>query len=68
MRPFDATIWYHRHGTQEPTDKMEPKGSRGIILGHLASNIFLVYDSDTGKFQRVADGRIDDHLPEQESY
>lgn len=60
MRPFGATIWYHRHGTQKPTDKMEPKGSRGILLGHLASNISLVWDPSTDKIQRIADGRVDE--------
>lgn len=60
MRPFGADVWYHRHGTQKPTDKMDSRGARGILLGHLASNIALIWNESTDKIQRVADGRVDE--------
>lgn len=48
--------------TQKPIDKLGPKGSRGILLGHLASNISRVWDPNTDKIQRIADGRVDEGL------
>ena len=59
LRPFGATIWYHRHGTQKPSDKMDSRGGKGILVGQIASNISLAWTEDD-KIQRVADGHIDD--------
>ena len=59
LRPFGATIWYHRHGTQKPSDKMDSRGGKGILVGQIASNISLAWTEDD-KIQCVADGHIDD--------
>ena len=59
LRPFGTTIWYHRHGTQKPSDKIDSRGGRGILLGQIASNISLAWTEDD-KIQHVADSHIDD--------
>ena len=59
LRSFGATIWYHHHGTQKPSDKMDSRGGKGILLGQIASNISLAWTEDD-KIQHVADSHIDD--------
>lgn len=39
---------------------MDSRGARGILLGHLASNIALIWNQSTDRIQRVADGRVDE--------
>ena len=59
MRPFGAMIWYHHHGTQKPSDKMDSRGGKGILISQIASNISLMWTEDD-KIQHVADSHIDD--------
>ena len=59
LRPFGATIWYHCHGTQKPSDKMDSRGGRGILLGQIVSNISLAW-AENDKIQHMADSHIDD--------
>ena len=42
MRLFSAMIWYHHHSTQKPSDKMDSRGGKGILVGQIASNISLI--------------------------
>lgn len=60
LRPFGAKIWYHRHGTQKPEDKMDARGTPGILLGHRASNIALVWNQEKDTIIDVPDGRVDE--------
>ena len=58
LRSFGAMIWYHCHGTQKPSDKMDSRRGKGILLGQIASNISLAWTEDD-KIQCVADSHID---------
>ncbi|ODM17047.1 hypothetical protein SI65_05760 [Aspergillus cristatus] len=60
LRPFGAKIWYHRHGTRKPEDKMDARGASGILLGHRASNIALVWDQEKNTIIDVPDGHVDE--------
>lgn len=58
LQPFDSMIWYHRHGTQKPSDKVDSRGAKGRLIGQIASNISLVW-TENDRIQRVADRHID---------
>lgn len=60
LRPFGAKIWYHRHGTRKPEDKMDARGASGILLGHRTSNIALAWDQEKNTIIDVPDGHVDE--------
>lgn len=60
MQPFRAVIWYHHHGSEQPTSKFNPQGTRGVLLGQIASNISLVWNKDNDKIQHMVDRCVDD--------
>ncbi|EYE90211.1 uncharacterized protein EURHEDRAFT_511146 [Aspergillus ruber CBS 135680] len=60
LRPFGARIWYHRHGTEKPTDKMDTRGAYGLLLGHIASNIAMVWNLEKDSIINVPDGYVDE--------
>jgi len=34
MMVFGTPIWYHKHGSQAPTDKMDSCWAKGLFLGY----------------------------------
>ena len=37
MIAFGTTVWYHKHGSRAPTDKMDSRGAKGLFLGYDSS-------------------------------
>ena len=59
-RPFGAKIWYHRHGTEKPSDKMDSRGAYGLLLTNLSSTNQLVWNIDKDLIIHVTNGRVDE--------
>lgn len=58
MQPFRVVIWYYCHGSEKPTSKFNPWGTRGALLSQMASNISLVWNKDDNKIQHMADRHV----------
>lgn len=59
-RPFGAKIWYHRHGTEKPTDKMDTRGTYGLLLANLSSTNQLVWNIDKDSMIHITNGKVDE--------
>jgi Reverse transcriptase (RNA-dependent DNA polymerase) len=57
LLPFGSTVFYHLHGTREPTGKLEPRGRMGRIVGYNGATIYMVWDPDTGRIFNTGDIR-----------
>ena len=54
MIAFGTTVWYHKHGSRAPTDKMDSRGAKGLFLGYDSSfSIAWVLDIADDKIIRV---------------
>lgn len=60
LRPFGTPIWFHRHGTMQPTDKLDARGSQGLLLGQPATNIAEVWNHEKDRIDRVTGVRVDE--------
>lgn len=54
MMAFGTPVWYHRHSSRAPTDKMDSRGAKGLFLGYDSSfSIAWVLDIADDKIIRV---------------
>jgi hypothetical protein len=46
--PFGSTVYYHHHGTQAPTKKLDSKGMVGRVIGCYGATMYKVWNPRTG--------------------
>jgi len=55
--PFGSTVYYHLHGTQAPTKKLDSKGMVGRVIGCYGATMYKVWNPRTGRVFTTADIR-----------